>query len=237
MIGTIQRRERTMHPEAGTGSAAADYDRIADEYARRIYHELDAKPFDRELLDRFAKVVGEGRVCDVGSGPGHVTRYLRERGCDVFGVDLSPRMVELATALNPGIDFRVGDLRALPVDDGSLAGLVCFYSLIHLEHHELAPALAGLRRALRAGGRLLVAVHEGNETREPGEMWGIPVTLSFTFFTSEQLTAALRAAGFAIERIDSRPPYVGVEVETTRLYATAVAPGATASPAGEAPRG
>jgi SAM-dependent methyltransferase len=210
-------------PEVVASSVAADYDRVADEYAKYLYAELEGKPFDRELLDRFVSLVGDGRVCDVGCGPGHVTRYLHERGCDAFGVDLSARMVELATIRNPGVEFRVGDLRALPVDDGSLAGIVCFYSLIHLESDQLAPALARLRRSLRAGGRLLLAVHEGREIRQPGELWGIPVALRFHFFTYDQLTAALLEAGFTIEQITHRAPNPDVEVETDRLYASGIA--------------
>jgi hypothetical protein len=43
------------------------YDQIAGEYARRIYDELERKPFDREILSHFAKAVGEsGEVCDMG---------------------------------------------------------------------------------------------------------------------------------------------------------------------------
>lgn len=50
---------------------------------------------------------------------------------------------------------------------------------------------------LQPGGRLLVAVHEGDETRRPGEMWGIPVTLEFSFFEVEVATARLYATGIA----------------------------------------
>jgi trans-aconitate methyltransferase len=57
------------------------YDRVAKEYATRIFRELNHKPLDRELLDRFAlRVHGIGPVCDLGCGPGHVARYLHERG-------------------------------------------------------------------------------------------------------------------------------------------------------------
>jgi trans-aconitate methyltransferase len=56
------------------------FDRVAAEYAHRIYGELDHKPLDRELLDRFAVQVQRiGSVCDLGCGPGHVTRYLHEQ--------------------------------------------------------------------------------------------------------------------------------------------------------------
>src|SRR5215813_359354 len=67
------------------------YDLVADEYVRRIFEELQHKPVDRQLLDRFgASVRDVGPACDMGCDPGHVARYLHERGGDVCGVDLSP---------------------------------------------------------------------------------------------------------------------------------------------------
>ena len=59
----------------------AAYDEVASEYANRISDELAGKPLDRALLDVFAQHVGPGpRVCDAGCGPGHVARYLHDRG-------------------------------------------------------------------------------------------------------------------------------------------------------------
>lgn len=61
------------------------YDHLADEYARRIFTELQHKPFDRELLNRFAaEVSGRDEACDMGCGPGHVARYLRDAGTSVL---------------------------------------------------------------------------------------------------------------------------------------------------------
>jgi SAM-dependent methyltransferase len=211
-------------PDRPANDVAADYDRVASAYAKHIHGELAGKPFDRELLDRFAHHVDNGRVCDAGCGPGHVTRYLHDRGCNAFGLDLSPAMVEHARSFNPGVEFVVGDLRQIPVADASLAGIVCFYSLIHLASDELAPALAALRSKLRPGGQLLLAVHEGRQSIEPGELWGIPVALRFNFLTHEQLQQALHESGLAIDQITRRAPYPEVEVETNRLYATATAP-------------
>ena len=86
------------------------YDRIADEYARHISTELQHKPLDRELLTRFAaRVKGKGNVYDMGCGPGHVARYLRDAGASVSGLDLSPRMIQEARRLNPDITFRHGE--------------------------------------------------------------------------------------------------------------------------------
>jgi trans-aconitate methyltransferase len=82
------------------------YDTVARAYADEIYAELKDKPFDRELLDRFAeRLRGRGRVCDVGCGPAQIARYLRDRGVDVLGLDLSAGMLAEARRLNPDLLF------------------------------------------------------------------------------------------------------------------------------------
>ena len=61
-----------------------DYDRIAAEYARRMFGELAGKPKDCELLQNFAAQVRDrGEVCDLGCGPGHVARFLSDAGVQV----------------------------------------------------------------------------------------------------------------------------------------------------------
>ena len=78
-----------------TNTVRADYDRIAADYAEHIYNELENKPFDCELLLRFAaEVHGRGEACDMGCGPGHVARFLHDAGVHVSGLDLSPQMIE-----------------------------------------------------------------------------------------------------------------------------------------------
>src|SRR5512143_1269771 len=102
----------------------ASYDTVAAAYVEHIAGELAGKPLDRHLLNRFAEEVrGRGPVLDLGCGPGHVTRYLADQGVSAFGIDLSHEMVRSAARLNPGLDFRVGDLRALDLPDAQLAGL------------------------------------------------------------------------------------------------------------------
>ncbi|HSD82826.1 MAG TPA: methyltransferase domain-containing protein, partial [Anaerolineae bacterium] len=80
----------------------ASYDRVAEEYAHRIFDELQYKPLDRQLLDRLAASVPLGGViCDLGCGPGQVARYLCDHGAQAIGVDLSAHMIEQARQLNP----------------------------------------------------------------------------------------------------------------------------------------
>ena len=195
------------------------YDQVAAEYVQRISGELEHKPLDRQLLDRFAaRVQGLGSVCDLGCGPGHVARYLHERGVPVIGIDLSPVMVEQARRLNPGIEFRQGNMLSLDIEDGAWGGIVAFYSIIHLSRSEIAAALAEMKRALRPGGLLLLAFHVGDETLHLDEWWGQRVTLDFHFFRPEEIADSLRAVGFEIEEIVEREPYPDVEHQSRRCY-------------------
>lgn len=201
------------------------YDRVAEEYARRFLDEFDHKPFDRELLDRFATLTsGKGRVCDLGCGPGQVARYLHERGVDVFGIDLSPETVERARAANPGIMFEQGNMRALQLADASLAGVAAFYSIIHIPRDEVTSVLKESWRVLRPGGVLLLAFHIGEQVVHMEELWGHAVSVDFTFFQPEEMEGYLREAGFTVESTNEREPYPEVEYQGRRAYILARKP-------------
>jgi 2-polyprenyl-3-methyl-5-hydroxy-6-metoxy-1,4-benzoquinol methylase len=195
------------------------YDEVASEYGARISDELEGKPLDRALLDVFAKLVGSGpRVCDAGCGPGHVARYLHDRGVNVYGFDLSPKMVAEAARRHPGIDFLTADLNDLNNLPKALAGVVAFYSLIHLPRERVATALAGMREMIRPGGLLFLAFHIGSDVLHLDEWWGRSVTLDFTFFEVEEMRGYLTQAGYALEWVVERVPYEGVEHPTRRAY-------------------
>jgi SAM-dependent methyltransferase len=205
------------------------YDLVADEYVRRIFEELQHKPLDRLLLDRFAASVrGLGLACDMRCGPGQVARYLHEQGVEVCGVDLSPAMVERARGLTPGVEFRQGNMLALDVPDEAWAGIAAFYSLIHIPRGDLATALSELRRVLRPGGLLLVSFHIGDETIHLDEWWGQQVCVDFYMFQSAEMAGCLTSAGFKIEEIMEREPYPDVEHQSRRSYIFARRPQETA---------
>lgn len=200
-------------------STQSSYDQVADEYVRRIYDELKHKPLDRQLLDRFAASVRDvGPACDMGCGPGHVARYLREQGVQVCGVDLSPEMVERARRLNEGIDFQTGDMMALTVPDGTWAGVAAFYSLIHIPHGDMVQALHELRRVLMPGGLLLLTFHIGDGTIHLDEWWDKKVCVDFFLFRSHEMSEWLRMAGFEVEEIVEREPYPDIEHQSRRAY-------------------
>lgn len=212
--------------ERALADLQSSYDRVAPEYVRRIYDELQHKPLDRELLDRFAdRVRARGIACDMGCGPGQVARYLYERGVQMVGVDLSPAMLEQARQLNPGLTFVQGNMLALDVPDRSWTGIAAFYSIIHVPRDEVMNALREWKRVLQPGGLLLLAFHIGQDVRHLDEWWGQPVNVDFLFFTTDEMKAYLHEADFDLEWVVERAPYEGFEVATQRAYIFARSPG------------
>jgi SAM-dependent methyltransferase len=207
------------------------YDAVAKEYAERIYGELANKPFDRDLLTRFAAAtLGRGAVCDMGCGPGQVARFLADAGVEVFGLDLSPEMLVEASALNPGIPFRQGNMLALDLADRALAGIAAFYAIVNFPEASLPRIFCEMARVLQPDGQLLLSFHVGNQALQPAELWGIPIAMSFYLYAPQVIRRLLEAAGFVIEEILEREPYTPeVEYQTRRAYIFARKPSAAAA--------
>jgi ubiquinone/menaquinone biosynthesis C-methylase UbiE len=203
-----------------TLSIRESYDRIADEYARRIFNELDRKPLDRQLLQRFAnEVIGRGEVCDMGCGPGHVARFLRDAGATVFGLDLSPEMVAQARRLNPDISFREGNMLALNLADESLAGITAFYAIVNIPAVFLPVVFREMERVLRPGGLLLLAFHVGDEIVPVDALWGLPIAMDFFYLQPEAIRRDLESTKLAVEETIERRPYAPeVEHQSRRAY-------------------
>ena len=204
----------------------SSYDRLAEEYTSRIADELKDKPLDRMLLEEFAaRVNGASRVCDLGCGPGHVARYLRDCGVDIFGLDLSPGMLEQARKLNPNIEFQQGNLLALDVEDEAWAAIVAFYSIVHIPKADVPQAFRVMQRVLKPGGFLFLAFHLGDEVLHEENCWGHKVSLDLVLFRRKEVELYLTEAGFAIEDSLERDPYPPeVEYQSRRAYILARKP-------------
>ncbi|EMD22449.1 class I SAM-dependent DNA methyltransferase [Amycolatopsis azurea] len=178
-------------------STRESYDTVAEDYAIRVGQLFDQEPIGRAMLAAFAEQV-RGAVVDVGCGPGHVTAHLASLGLDVAGVDLSPKMVEIARRRYPDLRFSVGSMTALDLPDGELGGLVAWWSIFHLPPEELPKVFAEFRRTLAPGGRLLIGFHVGDERLSPETAYGHPVTYDAYLLEPGRIADLLGQAGFEV---------------------------------------
>ncbi|MFL6126278.1 class I SAM-dependent DNA methyltransferase [Actinophytocola sp.] len=188
-----------MHGDSWLSDTRTSYDTVATSYADLVRTALARDAYLRAALTLFADLVDGGPVADIGCGPGHVTAHLRGLGVDAFGVDLSPAMVEVARRDHPGLRFEVGSMTTLDLPDASLAGLLAWWSLIHVPNEEVPTVFGHFRRVLRPGGPVLLGFHVGDESRLKTEGYGHPMKVHVHRRQPGQVAAWLRAAGFTVE--------------------------------------
>ncbi|MGH4027947.1 class I SAM-dependent DNA methyltransferase [Actinomycetota bacterium Odt1-20B] len=182
-------------------TARAAYDAMAGDYAELIGPVPIPDPYDRAMLAAYVEMLGDGagQVVEVGCGTGRVTAHLAALGLDVFGVDLSPGMLAQARRDHPGLRFDEGSMTALDLADGALAGVVAWYSLIHIVPERLPDVLAELARVLAPGGLLVLAFQVGDEPFHVKEAFGHQLGLDFHRMRPERLEEQLATAGFTVD--------------------------------------
>ena len=196
--------------DAKTEELRAAHDVLAEFYADRLADALDRMPVDRAVLDLFCDLVraadlGTG-VGDIGCGTGRFEPYLAARGLSPRGIDLSPEMIRLARRDHPNFGFEVADVRELPLADASLAGVVCWYSLIYLAPSDRSTAFSELARVVKPGGYLVTAFKVGDgQVRRGGRGANLGVEFDVYWLSPEELEQCAVDAGFATVFRGGRP--------------------------------
>jgi len=138
------------------------YGRVADLYIGLFGTSGQVHADDLAFIGRHLKI-RPGTVLDLGCGPGHLTGYLRSLGVDARGIDLVPEFIAYARATDPDGSYQLGSMNSLDVADGSVAGILAWYSLIHFPPGDLDGILAEFRRVIAPGGTLVVGFFDGDE--------------------------------------------------------------------------
>lgn len=136
-----------MHPSPTTPGHRPSSDHWTAEGYRT--HAQYVPMFGQDVLDLLAPQPGE-RILDLGCGDGALTEKLAAVGADVVGVDGSPDMIAAAKAR--GIDARLVDGQNLPF---SMEFDAVFSNAALHWMKRPADVVAGVRRALKPGGRFV----------------------------------------------------------------------------------
>jgi SAM-dependent methyltransferase len=160
---------------------------------------------------------GAGLVADIGCGAGRLTAHLDALGVPAFGVDLSPRLIEVARRTYPTLRFEVGSMLELDLPDGELAGVLAWYSVIHVPDDLVPRAFAEFHRVLAPGGYLQLAFQAGSGTRHLTTAGRHEVSLDFHRRQPDEIANLLRAAGFTLRaKLVREPDETGAYPEQTQ---------------------
>ena len=179
-----------------------DYDQMADAYA----HDAEADPaktaYDRPTVLSLAGDVEGRRVLDVGCAAGGLSELLVERGAQVVGIDLHPRLIELAAErLGDRADFLVADITQPLPFDGDAFDVVCASLVLHYVR-DWGPPLREFARVLRPGGVLAISTHHPAADLE----MAVEAKQAVSYFDTVLLTDTWRKGGRDVQvRFYHRP--------------------------------
>jgi SAM-dependent methyltransferase len=146
-----------------------DLERVRDAYSSLSAQYIDLVERGRQEHEDDVALVRRylaglpGPVLDLGCGPGHWAAYLHSCGADVTGVDMVPEFIAHARSTHPGPEFRLGSITEVDAPEHSVAGILAWYSTIHLPPPELDRVLAAFRRLLMPAGMLVVGFFDSDD--------------------------------------------------------------------------
>jgi len=175
------------------------YGRRSAEYIALLGDMSATAEADRRFVGAWARTLPEGRILDVGCGPGHWTNWLHQQGMTVVGIDPTPEFVAHARQRYPEVSFRSGRAENLDVEDAGVAGILAWYSLIHLPPDAVPGVLTECARVIEPGGGLLLGFFTGPEI----EAFDHAVTTAH-FWPVDTLERMVGDAGFVVTDRDRR---------------------------------
>ena len=143
-------------------TVSSGYGARAAEYCEALGSLDQMEPTDIALIKSWGASV-PGSILDAGCGPGHWARLLASADRSVTGIDVTPEFIAHARAASsaPNLSFEVMDMAHTPYTDGSFAGILAWYSLIHTPPAHLTGTLTEFYRLLIPGGSLLLGMFLG----------------------------------------------------------------------------
>lgn len=148
-----------------------------------------------EALQDLADALPDGAdVLEIGSGPGRDADLLESFGVRVHRTDATAAFVERLRAEGHSAEVRnvIHDSLGGPYD-----GVIALAVLLHVDRDDLPSALRNIAAALLPGGRFLGSLMEG-----AGEEWSthkMDAPRHFVFWSEEEFTALLAAAGLSVD--------------------------------------
>ena len=196
------------------------YNKTAEKYADKFINELEQKHLDRILLNSFAiENSNNGRLVDLGCGPGQTTKYLFDCGLtNLIGVDISPAMIDIAKKMNPTLKFETADILNLKYTDKTFGSAIAFYSIVHFDYEQIKTAFKEINRILADDGQFLVSFHIGNNIVHLNDFLDQAVNIDFYFFELNKILDLLKETSFEIIDTIEREPYQNVEYPSKRAY-------------------
>ncbi len=151
------------------------------------------------------------KVLEIGCGPGNITKYLLSKrpDFDIFGIDVAPKMIELAKRNNPKANFAQMDCRKISSLDTKYDAIICGFCLPYLSVQESEKLIEDAKNLLNNSGLIYLSFVEGHAS-ESDYKEGSGGRVFFYYHDLAQLSKQLQAHQFEEMQL-FKVPYPGAD--------------------------
>jgi 2-polyprenyl-3-methyl-5-hydroxy-6-metoxy-1,4-benzoquinol methylase len=176
--------------------AAAAFDKHAVLYQDRF---MDFELYNDTFNLFCVHVLTENaHILDLACGPGNITKYLLQQRPDfkILGIDLAPKMIELAKVNNPNAQFLVMDCREIRQLPHPYDGIICGFGLPYLSKEEAIQLIKDASSILKPNGVLYLSTMEDDNSKSDFKTGSTGDQIFMNFHQADYLTTALQENGF-----------------------------------------
>ena len=135
--------------------------RTYDKYAEKYFQINNSIDEIKNLLEIFVENLNGEKILDVGCGHGRDAKFFSDLGCEVKGIDLSEKLLEIARKNAPKAEFYLMDMRNLAFPSDYFDGIWACASFLHIPKKDSRKTLDEFYRVLKQNGLLYLSVKEG----------------------------------------------------------------------------
>lgn len=135
----------------------------------------------------------KAKILEIGCGPGNITKYLLSTrpDFDIFGIDIAPKMIELARRNNPTASFAIMDSRHISNLKTKYEGIVCGFCLPYLSQTDSIKLIIDCYNLLNEGGLVYLSFVEGDPKKSDFQVGSSGDRVFFYYHNLSDLTKQL----------------------------------------------
>jgi 2-polyprenyl-3-methyl-5-hydroxy-6-metoxy-1,4-benzoquinol methylase len=195
-----------FNPASATGGKNLDNNKISVDTFNRLAEKYQQKYMDYDFYTDTYDVLCElledddAAILDIACGPGNIAHYLLNKrpGFRIDGIDLAPRMIELATINNPTASFEVMDSRDIASIGKTYDAVISGFCTPYLDREAVARLIADVRGLLKEGGVFYLSTMEDAYEKSGFQSSDNGDSVYIHYYPIDYLERCLVANGFRI---------------------------------------
>ena len=141
------------------------WNRMASRYEDQF---IDLDLFDHSYQFIVSSIKrANAKILEIGCGPGNISKYLLSRRSDlqIHGIDVAPKMIDLAKNNNPSAHYEIMDARNIDQLLTKYDGIICGFCLPYLSQKDSEKLIVDSLNLLHKNGLLYLSFIEGDENK------------------------------------------------------------------------